>query len=378
MERNQSLKLEDLISQDNPSKEKYKVEAVVSTNQETGEPMFNGLSRQKIAGFPFFQLNYYQMACKPRLLMDSSNAQNQIENQEELSDEDEEDHINLELFNLIKDTLQCPVCFDIYQSPVIVKPCLHKFCNNCIDAYNRKIKKECPGCRHQIGSRRMLRNDYKISNIISTLISNIDEFNKLEQIKREETVRTSYDFDGQKQKMMKILESQEQIIKQERLEKNMPKPKRKREEFKEHNPVNKDQEQQLKKQIRILDEETMQNIDVEFIICQEYQREGVLKDKVFSAQLIRTTQLVKMVQLKKLIKSKIYPQYQDRFKIDDLHILVYAQSIGNKKPSDDQTIADLMEMKYFDENKVKIFNKTEFQARPNPKTLEKIWVYINV
>lgn len=91
----------------------------------------------------------------------------------------------------------------------------------------------------------MLRNDYKISyisnfinfnnicGIVSALISNIDEFNKHEQLEREETVRTSYDFVGQKQKMQKILESQDEIIKQERLEKLQPKPKRKREENKE-------------------------------------------------------------------------------------------------------------------------------------------------
>jgi hypothetical protein len=38
-----------------------------------------------------------------------------------------------------------------------VRQCLHKFCAQCIEDYNRKQKKECPGCRHQIGSRRYLR-----------------------------------------------------------------------------------------------------------------------------------------------------------------------------------------------------------------------------
>lgn len=123
------------------------------------------------------------MACKPRLLVEPKEDENY--------EEDEDDYISLDLFNQIKEVLLCLVCFDVYKHPVNVKPCLHKFCNNCIEAYNRKIKKECPGCRHPIGSRRQLRSDYKISNIsinilalpnnlVSALISNIDEFNKLE------------------------------------------------------------------------------------------------------------------------------------------------------------------------------------------------------
>jgi len=76
------------------------------------------------------------MACKPRFLTDVPD--------DETTDED---YITLDLFNQMKEVLLCPVCFDVYKHPVNVKPCLHKFCTECIGLYNRKIKKECPGCR---------------------------------------------------------------------------------------------------------------------------------------------------------------------------------------------------------------------------------------
>lgn len=40
----------------NPSKEeRFIVEAQISKNPETGEPLFNGLSRSKIIGYPFYR-----------------------------------------------------------------------------------------------------------------------------------------------------------------------------------------------------------------------------------------------------------------------------------------------------------------------------------
>ena len=139
------------------------------------------------------------MACQPRLLLSEDS-------------ENEDDYIDMELFSKVKEVLLCPVCFDVYKNPVNVKQCLHKFCIGCIEDYNRKVKKECPSCRHQMGSRRVLRSDYKISNIcnikviyplVSTLINDIDAFNKLEQERRKEIVKM-FDFEGFHQKMSKV------------------------------------------------------------------------------------------------------------------------------------------------------------------------------
>lgn len=61
-----------------------------------------------------------------------------------------------------------------------VRQCLHKFCSQCIEDYNRIYKKECPACRTPIGSRRQLRRDFKIQLIIKSLITETDKFNEIE------------------------------------------------------------------------------------------------------------------------------------------------------------------------------------------------------
>ena len=77
------------------------------------------------------------MVCKPRLLKYDS------------PEEDPSDKpVDLKMFRILKEALLCPVCFDVYKDPLNVKQCLHKFCASCIEDYNRKVKKECPGCRH--------------------------------------------------------------------------------------------------------------------------------------------------------------------------------------------------------------------------------------
>ena len=91
------------------------------------------------------------MVCEPRLLDDTNDTS--------------EDIINEDVFDLLKEFLLCPVCYDIARNPVRVKQCLHKFCMSCIDDYNRKFKRSCPGCRHEINTRRQLKADYRINGI---------------------------------------------------------------------------------------------------------------------------------------------------------------------------------------------------------------------
>lgn len=64
------------------------------------------------------------MACGPRIL---------------LNEEQDNEEIDLECFQLIKEVLQCPICTDIVKDPLNVKNCLHKFCANCIENYNRTM-----------------------------------------------------------------------------------------------------------------------------------------------------------------------------------------------------------------------------------------------
>jgi hypothetical protein len=55
------------------------------------------------------------------------------------------------------------------------------------------------------------------------------------------------------------------------------------------------------KDIRIIDEESLRNIDVEFIIKQETHMQDCLKDLVMETEFIRTADRVKVLTLKKLI-----------------------------------------------------------------------------
>jgi len=42
------------------------------------------------------------------------------------------------IFDEIKKLITCPICLDIVKEPVNVKTCLHKFCSECIEKYNRQ------------------------------------------------------------------------------------------------------------------------------------------------------------------------------------------------------------------------------------------------
>ena len=95
---------------------------------------------------------------------------------------------------------------------------MHKFCTSCIEEYTRKFKKSCPGCRHEIGSRRLLKPDFRLSGIskfviakthlVGILIRDVDEFNRHEQVSRVEQVQSSFDFEGFNEKMRKVQDHQ--------------------------------------------------------------------------------------------------------------------------------------------------------------------------
>eukprot|EP00347_Sterkiella_histriomuscorum_P021101 403335250 len=164
-----------------------------------GDITFNGKTRQQIVDYRYKELNFYQMACGPRRLENEDFDNNEID---------------LKSFTDIKEILHCPVCLDILKDPLNVKMCLHKFCAHCIENYNRLIKKQCPQCRKYIGSRRLLRSDYKLAYIIKALITDIDAFNKFEEQARKEEVPKIFDFNNFKNKY----QVQQQVQKQKAIE----------------------------------------------------------------------------------------------------------------------------------------------------------------
>lgn len=69
--------------------------------------------------------------------------------------------------------LRCPICFDLLRNTVTPTDCLHRFCEECITTALRKCNKECPICRTKVTSRRSLRRDHRIDNLIAMLAPNV-------------------------------------------------------------------------------------------------------------------------------------------------------------------------------------------------------------
>mmetsp|Transcript_25268 Transcript_25268/g.60747 ORF Transcript_25268/g.60747 Transcript_25268/m.60747 type:complete len:308 (+) Transcript_25268:42-965(+) len=77
----------------------------------------------------------------------------------------------------------CPVCLGYIKNTRIVKECLHRFCNECIEKCLRIGKKECPQCRIHIPSRRSLRPDTNFDKLIQSIYGDVG---KLEEYEEEE------------------------------------------------------------------------------------------------------------------------------------------------------------------------------------------------
>lgn len=90
------------------------------------------------------------------------------------------------------------------------------------------MKKECPACRKQIGSRRLLRNDVRTETIISRLVSDIDKYNNLQQQEREKEIK-HFDFQAFNKRMQVLQAQQESIVQMEKYQKIEEKQRKKRE-----------------------------------------------------------------------------------------------------------------------------------------------------
>ena len=109
-------------------------------------------------------LTAYESICAPRKIINESKI------------EFNKEQIN----NVIEEVLRCNICYNIFQNPVSIKGCLHKFCKSCISDYYFKIKKECAICRHPIETKRLLKDDNKIKGIIDCFIPDQNKFKEEE------------------------------------------------------------------------------------------------------------------------------------------------------------------------------------------------------
>ena len=142
--------------------------------------MFQGRTREQIVDCCIEGLNLFQMCSLPRMHDNDSIG---------------EEIVTIKTF---KKALRCIICYDLMYEPFTVKNCLHKFCSKCIINSGK-----CPQCRSQIGSRRLLRSDRRVDQIIKLLVDDITKYNDAEALKREIKLRKVFDFNIFKQEIQK-------------------------------------------------------------------------------------------------------------------------------------------------------------------------------
>ena len=132
--------------------------------EEKGNIIVNERNIQDIMKDMSFGLSAYESVCSPRKIKNESKIE-----------------INKEQINkVIEEVLRCNICYNIFHNPVSVKGCLHKFCKVCISDYYFKVKKECAICRHPIETKRLLKDDSKIKEIIDCFIPDQNKFKEEE------------------------------------------------------------------------------------------------------------------------------------------------------------------------------------------------------
>ncbi|GFH50237.1 hypothetical protein CTEN210_06713 [Chaetoceros tenuissimus] len=72
----------------------------------------------------------------------------------------------------LKSELECSICLHTFENPYMIPECCHRFCKHCIEESLALNKKECPLCRCNVTSKRVLRKDELIGKISEVFICN--------------------------------------------------------------------------------------------------------------------------------------------------------------------------------------------------------------
>ncbi len=103
---------------------KINEEGEIEVNNQTRRSLINNNLIGKENNFKdFLGLTFYELCCKPQEIKDVNKI---------IIDMKKIDRI-------LKETLRCNICLQIYHEPVNMKNCLHKFCKKCIEEYNRRM-----------------------------------------------------------------------------------------------------------------------------------------------------------------------------------------------------------------------------------------------
>jgi hypothetical protein len=126
--------------------------------------------------------------------------------------------------------------------------------------------------------------------------------------------------------------------------------------------------------MRFIDEETLKSIDTEFLLKQETKRSDCIKDPIFNNQFVRTSEQIKVLQLKKHVFQIVKQSNpQASLSIHDITMLLYCPS-GEIKLKNDQSLKDIIELKYWNEYKARISNKKELALKDDSRVMEIIWI----
>ena len=86
--------------------------------------------------------------------------------------------------NTLKDLVHCPVCFEEYDNPQLLK-CLHVLCINCVRTLTQSTHHlECPECRIKSHFTE-IRDDFNKQNLVDLYRKQIDEVNKLTTVREK-------------------------------------------------------------------------------------------------------------------------------------------------------------------------------------------------
>ena len=77
----------------------------------------------------------------------------------------------LTLNSLVDKSFGCSICIDSYTDPYAIPACLHRFCGACVKESIQRCGNACPACRARIASRRDLRKDHLLGNIVSEVLA---------------------------------------------------------------------------------------------------------------------------------------------------------------------------------------------------------------
>ena len=74
------------------------------------------------------------------------------------------------LNSLVDNHVECSICLGTFKGPNAIPECLHRFCDTCIKESIQRCGTACPTCRARITSRRDLRKDQLVGNIVSKVV----------------------------------------------------------------------------------------------------------------------------------------------------------------------------------------------------------------